>query len=429
MGQTAVMEPKEFRSRFIKLFSVSVALKAGGFLLLPIYLQLMTTEEYGRYSYLFSVVGMFAFVFGMGQHVSLSRFFHSSEYTRKEVLETIHLVLFTSIALFSVVLLVFKPQLTSLLFKYELLDTSYYIAILLAILLALNQIFMMFLYQSEQVNLVQMKNIFDFLCVNTIALTALYFVDFSADDVRIASMLVAYTIIIVVFYHRLFNAEGIRFSARSFPIYKRFLKNGAPSAVGSFANFFISFGDRFVIEKLLDDAMLGVFSFAMVITGILMLIFGSFQNVWLPYLFKEKNLDISIRRVYKIIALFAFISALAGMGFYPLVYIMGNYFIDKIYLNSLGFLWILVIAVFFQIAGMFIAGFYQIFEKNHISVTISIGAAGLNIAMNYYLIAKYQLLGAAIATSLISFMLFAMHFTLVHYYKNKGNYGEYFTNH
>ena len=167
----------------------------------------------------------------------------------------------------------------------------------------------------------------------------------------------------------------------------------------------------------------------MVIAGILMLIFGSFQNVWLPYLFKEKNLDISIRRVYKIIGLFAFISSFAGVGFYLLVYIMGNYFIDKIYLNSLGFLWILVIAVFFQIAGMFIAGFYQIFEKNHISVPINIGAAGFNIAMNYYLIAKYQLTGAAMATALISLILFLTHFTLVHYYKNRGNYGEYFTNH
>lgn len=423
------MRQKEFCLRFVKLFSVSVVVKAGSFLLLPIYLRLMTPEEFGRYSYLWSVVGMLAFVFGMGQHVTLSRFFHTAEYTRKELVENVHLVLFTSILVFSVVLLVFKSQVTSLLFKYELLDTSYYIAILLAILLAFNQIFMIFLYQSEQVNLVLMKNIFDFLCINTIALAALYFVDFSADDVRIASMIVAHSIIIVVFYHRLFNAENIRFSARSFPIYKRFLKNGAPIAIGAFANFFISFGDRFVIEKLLDDAKLGVFSFAMVITGTLMLIFNSFQNVWLPYLFKEKNLDISIGRVYKIIILFAGISTLAGLGFYPLVYILGNYFIDRIYLDSLGFLWLLVIAVFFQIVGMFIAGFYQIFEKNHISVPINIGAGFLNIAMNYYLIAKYQLLGAAIATALISFMLFAIHFTLVHFYKNRRNFGEYFSTH
>ena len=227
------MKQKEFRSRFIKLFSVSVAVKAGGFLLMPIYLQLMTPDEFGRYSYLLSVAGMLAFVFGMGQHATLSRFFHSSEYTRKEVVENINLVLLTSITVLMLFLLVCKAQVISLLFKYQLPDTIYYIMIALAILMALNQIFMMFLYQSEQVNLVQKKNIFDFLCINAIALTALYFIDLQADSVRISAMLIAYTVIIAFFYPRMFGADNIRFSARLPDFYKRALKNGAPMAVGS----------------------------------------------------------------------------------------------------------------------------------------------------------------------------------------------------
>ena len=86
------MEQNEFRSRFIKLFSVNVVVRAGGFLLMPVYLQFMTPEEFGRYSYLFSVVGMLGFIFGMGQHVTLLRFFHTAEYSRKEVVENVHLV-------------------------------------------------------------------------------------------------------------------------------------------------------------------------------------------------------------------------------------------------------------------------------------------------------------------------------------------------
>ena len=417
---------KDFQSRFLKILSVDVLVKGGGFLLLPVYLQLMTAEEFGRYSYLFSIAGMFAYVFGMGQHISLSRFFHTNEYTRKEVVGNIHLVLFTSVVVFLSILLTFKTQLISLMFKHEVLDTTYYIVISLAILLVLNQIFMVFLYQSEQISFVQKKNIFDFLCVNIVTILALYFIDYAADVVRITSMFVAY-IVIIVFYYRLPGLASIFSTRLTTSIYKRFLINGTPVAVGSFANFFIAFGDRFVVEKLLDESKLGVFSFAIIITSIIMVVFNSFQNIWLPFLFKEKDLNISFKRIYKIIILFAAVSAVAGAIFYLLVYVLANNFIDKVYLSSLEFLWILVIAVFFQTAGMFIAGFYQIFEKNYISMPVNIGAAGINIALNYYLIAQYQLRGAAIATALISFMLFLIHFTLVHYYKNKGSYGEYFS--
>jgi len=198
-------------------------------------------------------------------------------------------------------------------------------------------------------------------------------------------------------------------------------------AVGSFSNFFIAFGDRFVIEKILDASSLGVFSFAMVIISILMIVFHSFQNVWLPYLFKEKNLDVSFQRVYKIILIFLGVSVSIGICFYGLVYILANYFIEHSYIKSLEFLWVLVLASFFQIAGMIIAGFYQIFEKNYISVPINVLAGVLNIYMNYYFIEHYGLLGAALSTALISFMLFVLHFSLVHYYRKKGDYGEYFT--
>jgi O-antigen/teichoic acid export membrane protein len=250
---------------------------------------------------------------------------------------------------------------------------------------------------------------------------------YSKDKVRVFAMLISYALILSFFYRFFVSKKHLKFSNKSIIFYKRGLKNGFPMAVGSFSNFFIAFGDRFVIEKLLNKSFLGIFSFTMAIIGILMLVFSSFQNVWLPYHFKEKNLDISFRRVYKIIFIFFGVSLVAGVGFYILVYILANYFIEYSYIKSLDFLWVLVLASFFQIAGMITAGFYQIYEKSHICVPINILAGILNIYINYHFIENYGVLGAAISTLLISFMLFLLHFYLVHYYRRKGNYGEYFT--
>lgn len=419
----------EIKQRFIKLFSIDLLIKGSAFLLLPLYLNLMTQEEFGNYSYIVSIIGMLAFVFGMGQHATLNRFYHSAEYNRDTVVENLHIILFTSFIFFGFILIVFKDYFISLFFKFIISDILYFTMIFLAILIALNRMFMAFLYQSENIQMVQKKNIFDFFIINTLALSFLYFLAFPKDELRVTAMAIGYLIILFVFYRQFISRYHLKFSNRSKFFYLRGLKNGLPMAVGSFSNFFIAFGDRFVIEKLLDASALGIFSFGMAIIGILMLIFQSFQNVWLPYLFKEKNLDISFKRVYKIIWIFLGVSIVAGIGFYGLIYILANYFIEYSYIRSLEFIWILVLASFFQIAGMTVAGFYQIFEKNHISVPVNIMAGILNIWMNYYFIGLYGLIGAAISTAIISFLLFIIHFRMVHYYKIQGVYDEYSSKH
>jgi len=421
------LSKNEIKQRFIKLFSVDVLVKGGSFLLLPVYLNLMTQEEFGNYSYILSIVGMWAFVFGMGQHATLNRFYHSNEYTRDIVIENIHLILMSSFVFFGVIFIIFQEPIIDLFFKFGVNDILFYSMIALAMFMALNQIFMSFLYQSENIRLVQKKNITDFFIVNTLALGFLYFLPFPKDELRILAMVISYILILGLFYHFFISKHHFKFANKTMSFYKRGLKNGFPMAVGSFLNFFIAFGDRFVIEKLLDKSSLGIFSFAMIIIGILMLVFSSFQSVWLPYLFKEKNLDVSFKRVYKIIFIFLGVSVAIGICLYGVVYILANYFIEYSYIKSLEFLWLLVLASFFQIAGMLASGFYQIYEKNYIATPINILVGVLNIYMNYYFIEHYGLLGAAISTAIISFMLFVLHFYLVHYYRKKGDYGEYFT--
>ena len=417
----------EIKQRFVKLFSIVILVKGGSFLLLPLYLNLMTQEEFGNYSYIFSIVGMLGFVFGMGQHATLNRFYHSKEYSRDTLIENLHLVLFSSFIFITLILTIFHDRFIRLFFKFSINDALYYTMIVLAILVALNQVFMSYLYQSENIKLAQKKNLFDFFIVNILALSCLYFLPYPKDELRIFAITVSYIISLVIFYRKFIFKHHLKFLNRSKVFYKRILFNGFPVSIGAFANFFISFGDRFAIEKLLDRTSLGIFSFSMVIVGILMLIFNSFMNVWFPFLFKEVNLDISFKRTYKIIIIFLGISLLAGLGFYILVYILSNYFIEYSYIKSLDFLWILVLASFFQIAGMFIASYYQIFEKNHLSVPINILAGVLNIYLNYYFIEKYGIKGAAISTLIISFLLFLIHFNLVHYYKKLGCYSEYFS--
>jgi len=247
------LNKSEIKRRFVKLFSIDILIKGAGFLLLPIYLNLMTQEEFGNYSYIFSIVGMLGFVFGMGQHATLNRFYHSSEYNRDTLIENLHLVLLSSFILFTFILTVFHNYFIKLFFKFSISNTLYLTMIFLAVLVALNQIFMSYLYQSENIKLVQKKNLFDFFTVNVIAISFLYFLPYPKDELRIFAITLASMISLMIFYKKFISKTHLKFANRSKVFYKRILFNGFPMAVGSFANFFISFGDRFVIEKLLDN--------------------------------------------------------------------------------------------------------------------------------------------------------------------------------
>ncbi|MFM2482355.1 lipopolysaccharide biosynthesis protein [Celerinatantimonas sp. YJH-8] len=421
------MKITEIKKRFIQLFSINILTKSVGFLLLPIYLNLMSPEEFGNYSYVISIVEVMFFIFGFGQYTTINRFYHSSEYTKDALVENVQLIVFTSFIFCCCILIIFKNYIFNIFPNNSINDVIFYSMLALSMLRALNQLIMVFLYQSENIKTVQIKLIVEFFIINILSLCFLYLLPLPKNESRILAMLMSYFIIITLYYRFFIKKNNFKFKNRTIEFYKRGVINGLPVAIGSCSNFFINFGDRLVIGKLLDSSFLGIFSFAIVIVNILMLIFYSFQSVWLPYFFKEKNLDISFKRAYKIIFIFFGISILLGGAFYALVYILATYFIQPIYIKSLSFLWLLVLASFFQIAGMMMTGFYQIYEKSYIAVPVNTLSGVLNIVMNYYFTNKYGILGAALSTAIISIILFVAHFGLVNFYKGRGNYGEYFT--
>ena len=62
--------------RLTTILGIDILVKASGFILLPIYLRLMTQEEYGLYNYLLSIITTFAVVLNFALYIPLSKFYH-----------------------------------------------------------------------------------------------------------------------------------------------------------------------------------------------------------------------------------------------------------------------------------------------------------------------------------------------------------------
>jgi len=77
----------------IGLISIANAVTSlGGYLLLPIYLSLMTQEEFGEFSFIVSVMGSLSLLVGLSLYVPFIRNFcadTSNDLTRSELVSTI----------------------------------------------------------------------------------------------------------------------------------------------------------------------------------------------------------------------------------------------------------------------------------------------------------------------------------------------------
>ena len=69
--------------RFLSLFSTDVLVRGANFLLIPVFLHLMTREEFGVYGYLYSFAMAMSFVFTLGFHASVPKLFADTKNDNK----------------------------------------------------------------------------------------------------------------------------------------------------------------------------------------------------------------------------------------------------------------------------------------------------------------------------------------------------------
>jgi O-antigen/teichoic acid export membrane protein len=409
------MFKSDLAKRFVSLLSIDIFLKIVGFLLLPVYLKLMSTEEFGIFNYAFSLAMGLSFVMGTGQHIIVSRFYHNDEFSNQTIKETILFGVLCFISLYAFLGFYFEDYFISLLFKSDITRVLYYGVIYLALVQALNQILMTYLYQSENIKAVKVKSASDIIISHGTALSLLYFLAEMKSEIRIYAISLGFTLSITYFFFRKFKVKSFFFKTFSSSLFKRGLKNGIPVAIGSVSNIFINLGDRYNIEKLLDNHQLGIYSLGIALCNVLFVLFNSFQGAWWPVVFKEQNLMRSLSRIHKAYLFFFAVGVLFYIGVHPSIHIFTKFGVNADYLKTLNFLWVLVLSTFFQICSMLIGSLYEIFEKTYLSVIINIIFSITNIILNAYLINIYGLNGAAYATLIVSAGLLFFNYIVARY--------------
>ncbi|PWT96525.1 MAG: hypothetical protein C5B52_15485 [Bacteroidetes bacterium] len=408
--------------RLTTILGIDILVKASGFILLPIYLRLMTQEEYGLYNYLLSIITTFAIVLNFGLYVPLSKFYHDCK-TEKEkgtLLFTIFSLLIVLLILIVAPVYLFRLDfpLTLILFKNSIQYNSYRIIVLLALLMTVFSFMLTnFFYTSEKITIVKRYNLTRIIGINLITLAALIYIDKDAVQTRIQFTYLSELLIFLVFVGSLIREFYNHFDSK---LALTALRMGLPIMISAIFGIIINFSDKFFLEKYGSLRELSNYYLAFSFASIIPTIFASLQNVWVPLFMKEKDLRVNLQKTNRLVFRLTWIFLIIGVAMwvcFRILLITG--IIPRKYAEVSYILPILLITQIIASLAPLFSNYLIYFHKTFSVSVAGLVACGISVGLGLILVPAWGVYGAALVNLSSNLFYLIVFYLLVKYYANR----------
>jgi O-antigen/teichoic acid export membrane protein len=412
-----------FIRNYVKVFSVDILVKGAGIILLPVYLRLMTQDEFGLYGYLVAIISTFSLVFNLGIYVAQSKLYHDyPEEKRGEVLFTLNSILLFFILSLLVLIFIFNLDypVVKFMFKTPIDYDNYRTSVLLGVVVAVYSVMLTnFFLTSEDIKKVQLFNISRILLVNCMVIGILYFTG-SGDHTLMRLRYSNFIECLIIVFFSFFYFRQMKFHFNSGVAVKA-IKISSPILASAIIGIFINLSDRYFIDKYGTLKDLSIYNVALTFSGIVPFVFASFQNVWLPQFLKERDFQSNRLRSKKMMLRLSVIFILLSLAILLILKIMlvFNVINDK-YEAIMPLLPILLVTGIISSLTPMFSNHLIYLDKLYLIVVIGIPIAILGVALNIKLVPLFNIYGAAIATMIASACYLIAYSVLVNlFYKEK----------
>ena len=182
-----------------------------------------------------------------------------------------------------------------------------------------------------------------------------------------------------------------------------------PSIFHVLANLILAQSDRVMIQRMVSDSSVGIYSYAVTFAGIIHILFNSLNNSWVPFYYEYsrlKDYDSIKEHAKNYIVLFTVLTC----GFMLLMREVFHLYARADYWAGTDYIPIIAFGAYFVFLYSFPVN-YEFFHKKTKLIAVGTTLAALfNIILNYFLIKKMGAAGAVIATSVSHFLQFLFHY-------------------
>ncbi|WP_171695664.1 lipopolysaccharide biosynthesis protein [Methylomonas sp. ZR1] len=401
--------------RFIKLFSVDSFVKVSGIIFLPVYLHLMTQDEYAVFNYVLSVIGTFGLVINFGLYVSQIKLYHSlcSE-EKSSLLYTINIILFVLLIIFVTPLYFFgwDEVLVKSLFSKSIAYHHYRWLILIGMISSVYSCMLLYFFMAEEfVTKQQSYNITRFIIGTGVGVSAMYWLSGDNADIRTKAYLFSEIFALTVFFRSYVAAMRPKVN---WGVAMKALKIGLPIMGSAILGIFVNFSDKYFIEKYCSLADLSVYYLSFTLANIITIVFSAFQNVWLPLFLKEKDVSLNLAKTKKTFlvlgGVFVAIALFIWFGFFMAIFFE---IIDEKYSGVLRILpYAMITCIISGLTGL-LSNYVIYWNMTFLTVLFGVFVACISLPLNYFGSKLYGILGVSVVGVLVSAVQFNLYYIFI----------------
>ena len=385
------------------------------FLLLPLYTNIFTPDEYGIISLAYVIMGFMSVVMHYGLDAALMKRYVQSDLIEKTIYFSSAWVSFfiTSIS-FGVIITLLRRVLSPILLGTNddrlILLVGWIIA--LDVMWSIPQL----IFRAEEKPLAyiafSLTNV-----IGSLILNILFVIQFKMGVYGV--LLSNFIISAILFISTIpFIYSRINFKKASIFSWKKMMKFGLPLLPSGIFAMMMELADRYILKEMTNLYTVGIYSSGYKLGMLMMLIVMGFNMAWQPFFLKIGG-DDKYKPLYARINSYVF--ALLGFIWIILLLWVDNIvrmkfgsislFGEQYWTSTLIVPWISLGYVFYGLYLLQLPGVFHQEKSLWIAISRAIGAIS-NIIFNIYLIPKYGGQGAAIATCISFIIMFIIMFII-----------------
>lgn len=381
----------------------NILIKGVSFFVLPVFTDLMTTEEYGVYGVYTSYLTIFEAIvlFGLSSTVRIAKFDNEIDYDR--FVSTIFLVPSGITAVFLIIINIFVGIVGEFL-SMNLLMWNF--LLITSLTSAVSSIICSKMTIDGSYKLYVLYALI-YTAINIGLSLVLCYTVYKNHDVYMARIVGAcaagiISLILLVCFAKVIHKFDFRYI-------KLALKWGFPLLLHTVATVILTQSDRIIVDAMTGKSAAGIYSITITFIAIPLTIYTSLENAWAPWFCKNYSVgkyedvrkfnNVYMLAFFLIISLFMLISP-------ELVHL----FTDRSYWDSVYSLVPLSMSVFFELTYGICVNIEYLNKKNWLITISTLITIVINIGLDVLFIYLWGYTAAAYATVLSKMVLFFIHY-------------------
>ena len=382
------------------IYTVTTFLQKGvSFLLLPLYTRYLSPEDYGILAVVGSLSGVLAVFLNLSLHASVTRYYfsyRSEPNVLKEFWGTI-LVLVTLISLGAGVTLLLVGQYLLAPLYGDIAWPYVSLGIATIMLQPVTTIFLSILQTREQADLYAMHTLAQFALTVTMIVSFVVFLGWNAEGPLVAGLITAILYFVISMYS--LRGEYRLCFRRNYAL--QALNYSLPLVPHILASQVIAASDRMFLNQMISTASAGIYNIGAVFGGVVSIVTDGANRAYVPAsmdalqtnspdrLMELRRAGLVLVTSYSLFALAISLFAKEIIGLLTTRPFHDSYIVVP---------WI---AFSFVATGLYYLFVNILFYHVHMTWIVALGTtlgAGVHIGLNYFLIGRFGLVGAAMAS-------------------------------